>query len=428
MIRVPTAPRLFDPARDAARLLGWVGIGVLMVAAPLAGVLSRRSLFVLLPVGAGLLICASVLVLSGAGLKAFRRAMMTPLGLTATFFLCWIGLSLVWTPFPGDIAPTYLGSLATILFTSLIISHLPSRPLSRGLYLLPAGVGATALATLAMAAFAGNAFRGGSEFDPSLLERSVLTLAMLVWPALGALGAFRRWGLAIALVLIVAVTIVAAKAPIVMTVFGFGALAFALAMDSAAPLARTAGAIFAALLIIAPSLPFILAPLAAVVPGVGRSTIAAMNDWRDLVLGDGLRLLTGHGLGTASQGVGVWLPAHTPRTNLFEVWYETGVLGAVSLAAVLVLAFEAVLRTTRSAVPALLSGMIVTVLIALFGLATAQLWFVALASLQALASGLLVRSVPPSARPTWARVQPFSPVEESFSPTPSTTFGRPPNF
>lgn len=428
MIRVPTAPRLFDPARDAARLLGWVGIGVLMVAAPLAGVLSRRSLFVLLPVGAGLLICAFVLVLSGAGLKSFRRAVGTPLGLTAAFLIGWAGLSLAWTPFPGDVAPTYFGSVATILFTSLIISHLPTRPLSRGLYLLPAGVAATALATLAMAAFASDMFRGGSEFDPSLLERSVLTLAMLVWPALGALGAFRRWGLAIALVLIVAVTIIAAKAPIVMAIFAFGALAFALALESAAPVARTAGAVFAALVLIAPSLPFILAPLAAAVPGVGRSTIAAMNDWRDLVLGDGLRLLTGHGLGTASQGVGVWMPAHTPRTHLFEVWYETGLLGALALAAILVLAFESVLRATRSAVPALLAGMVVTVLIVIFGLATAQLWFVALASLQALASGLLVRSVPPSVRPPWARVQPFAPVEEDLLATPSTAFGRPPNF
>ena len=44
-------PRRFDPATDAARLLGWLGFAILMVGAPLAGVVSRRALFVLLPIG-----------------------------------------------------------------------------------------------------------------------------------------------------------------------------------------------------------------------------------------------------------------------------------------------------------------------------------------------------------------------------------------
>ena len=399
VIRVPAAPRLFDPARDSARLLGWFGMSVLMVVAPLAGVLSRRSLFVLLPIGAGLLFAAFLIAVSSAGLRAFRDAIGRPLGLAAGFLFAWAGLSLLWTPFPGEVAPRLLASLATVVFATLIVAHLPERRAMPALYLLPGGLTVTALATLGMAMVGPATFRGGSEFDPSLLERSVLTLVVLLWPALGALAAFARWRLAMGLAALVAGTLFVVGAPIAMAVFAIGACTFAMAVDDAPRAARRVAIFFSSLLLAAPVLPFVLAPLAAMIPPVGKSTVAAMADWRDIVSADGLRLITGHGIGTATQGVGFWLPGHTPRTSLFELWYELGLLGVLALATVFALGFHAAGRTAQPAAPALLAGMVVTVSIAVFGVATAQVWFVTLASLQAVALGFLCRSSRGGPRP-----------------------------
>ena len=408
VIPVPAAQRFFDPARASARLLGWFGMSLLMVAAPLAGVLSRRALFIILPIGAGLLAAAFLIAVSGIGLRAFRDALRQPVGLAAGFLFVWAGLSLAWTPFPGEVAPGYVASLATAVFAALIIAHMPERRAMPALNLLPAGLTVTALATLGMALFGPATFRGGSEFDPSLLERSVLTLVVLVWPALGALATFARWRLAMALALLVVATISLAHAQLGMAIFAIGAVTFAFAVADPPRTASRAAIVFAALILAAPLIPFVLAPIATAIPGVGRSTIAAMTDWRDLVVGDGPRLITGHGLGTAAQGVaGGWLPPHTPRTTLFEIWYELGLLGATSLTGTFALGFLVAGRAASHAAPPLLAGMVVTFSIAVFGLGTAQLWFVALASLQAVAFGLLCRSSRSGPRVPAARVEPF---------------------
>jgi hypothetical protein len=414
----PPAPRLFDPARASARLLGWFGMSALMVLAPLVGVLSRRSLFVLLPIGGGLLLASFLIAVSGAGLRAFRAALFSPVGIAASFLWAWAVLSLAWTPFPGDVAPSVLASLTMVTFATLLVAHLPRTRLRPVLYLLPAGVLATTLATLAAATLGPPTFRGGSEFDPSLIERSVLTLDVLVWPSLGALSAFGRWRLAAALAVLVAAVVVAFGGPLAMAIYALGAIAFALAADVPLRVSRSAGILFASLVLIAPLLPFALAPIAANLAPVGRSTVAAMWDWRELVAADGLRLVTGHGIGTAAQGVGLWLPPHTPRTTLFEVWYELGAPGALLLAATIMFAFRGIAGVGRTEVPSLLAGAVVTMSIAMFGLATAQVWFVTLASLQAVAYGLLLRSSYRSdaARPL-APVEPFPPVSTHGVPT-----------
>lgn len=423
VIRVSAPPRLFDPARGAARLLGWVGLTVLMIGAPLAGVLSRRSLFILLPIGAGLLAAAFTISVSSQGLRTFREALREPIGLAACLLGGWALLSLLWTPFPAEVWPDLVASLATIVLAALIIAHIPERRALKALYLVPGGVAVTALATLGMAVFGPASFRGGSEFDPSLLERSVLTLVVLVWPALGALTLFAHARLAMALAVLVAAALMAAGAPLAMATFVVGTLAFADAVGDPSRAARRTAVLFAGLLVIAPLMPFVLAPLAAAIAPVGRSTVAAMADWRALVAADGLRLATGHGIGTAAQGViGGWLPPHAPRTMLFESWYELGLVGALSLAGVVGLGLLAAARAAPLSAPALLAGMTATLAIACFGVATAQVWFVTLASLQAVAFGLLCRSSRGGARPSAAEAERLP--EATPEPAPESAFAR----
>ncbi len=386
------APRRPDPAADAARLLGWVGFALLMVGAPLAGVVSRRALFILLPIGTGLLLSASTVSASGRGRAALRGALRHPIGLAAIFLFAWGGLSLLWTPVPRAAAPLFIGLLVTAALSVLVIAYVPERRPHPVLALLPVGVAVTALATLGLALFGPASFRGGTEFDPSLLERSVLTLAVLVWPALGALVVFGRWRLAAALAVVVAATVSISRAPIAMAVFAIAAVTFAQAMLRPGRVARTAALATVVLVGLAPLLPFALAPLASALSPVGRSTVAAMTDWRAIVVADGARLVTGHGLDTARRGVVVGvLPGHAPRTILFSIWYELGVLGAFALAAVFALGLAAAGRANRAAAPAVLGGMVAVLAITAFGVATEQSWFATLAGLQAVALGLLCR-------------------------------------
>ncbi len=389
---VLAAPRRPDPATDAARLLGWLGFAILMVGAPLAGVVSRRALFILLPIGTGLLLSAATVSASGRGRVALLGALRRPIGLAALFLFAWGGLSLLWTPVPRAAAPLFIALAVTALLSALLIAYVPERRPHPILLLLPIGIAVTALATLGLALFGPPSFRGGTEFDPSLLERSVITLTVLAWPALGALVVFERPRLAAALAVAVALAVSVAQAPIAMAVFAVAAVTFAQAMLKPGLVARRAAGAIGTLVMLAPLLPFVLAPLAAALPPVGRSTVAAMGDWRAVVITDGARLVTGHGLDTARRGVVVGLlPGHAPRTILFAVWYELGLLGAGAFATVFALGLTAAGRTNRFVAPAVLGGMVAVLAIMTFGVATEQSWFATLAGLQAVALGLLCR-------------------------------------
>ena len=389
----PATLRAFDPAKGAARILGWFGFAILMVGAPLVSVLSRRALFICLPVGAAILAASYVLSVSSEGVRTLRSALVTPIGLAGVFLVGWAGLSLLWTPFPEIAAPRYLAMLATALIATVVVAHLPERRAPPTLYLLPGGLALTAVATVVLALAGPASFHGGSEFDPSLIERSAIVLTVLVWPALGALGAFGRHASSIVLVVLIAVTLPAAGASIAAAGFALGATAFALCVNAPKRTARFAAGLFGVLVLLAPVLPFLLAPLVQLVPGVGRSTVAAMMDWRDFITLDAIRLITGHGLDSTQNGVMAgYLPPHTPRSILFEVWYDLGLLGALALAAVFMLAMTAAGNAAPTVAPSLLGGMVATLAIMIFGVATAEVWYVTLVSLQGVALGLLARA------------------------------------
>lgn len=413
------ASRLYDPAKDAARLLGWFGLTVLMIGAPVVGVVSRRALLVLLPVGIAILAAGYILSVSRIGLRALRAAFATPIGLSGLFLGGWTVLSVAWTPFPELALPRLAATAATVLAAAVIIAHLPERRARPYLYLLPFGVALTAIATTGLALLGPASFRGGTEFDPSLLESSILTLVVLLWPAIGALAAFARWRIAAALATLVAASLIAAEARIAMAVFAAAALTFRVGAGDARRLGKILAIAFAGLVVLAPLLPFALTPLLASLPPVGASTVAAMTDWRGLVAEDIPRLLTGHGLNEARLGVTIgFLPPHTPRTILFEVWYDLGLLGAMTMAALFAFGLRAAGGAAPHVAPPLLGGIVATLAIAIFGVATAELWFVTLVSLQAIAYGLVARSSR-SSRPLAAPLGTRSPLRDtsaSFSP------------
>jgi O-antigen ligase len=72
----------------------------------------------------------------------------------------------------------------------------------------------------------------------------------------------------------------------------------------------------------------------------------------DVIAADGARIFTGHGLDTATRGIAYgYLPARTPHSLLFEVWYELGIVGAALAALFTYRIFMALGRAPRAIAP-----------------------------------------------------------------------------
>ena len=116
--------------------------------------------------------------------------------------------------------------------------------------------------------------------------------------------------------------------------------------------------------------------------------------------GESLRLITGHGLDTATRGViAGFLPAATPHGVLFQVWYELGIVGACTSAVLVARAFIAAGRTPGAIAPFLLAGLVCGLTLAISGLSTAQLWWVTLLSVVAIAFAAVAKGQYRTVRP-----------------------------
>lgn len=128
--------------------------------------------------------------------------------------------------------------------------------------------------------------------------------------------------------------------------------------------------------------------------------LAPLATWLAVVKADGFRLITGHGLDSALRGVAAgYLPANAPRSILFELWYDLGVVGAAAGAALMLRAFRALGEVNPNAAPFLVAGLVGGVVIAVLGLSTAQLAWVTLLSAAGVLFTALVNGIYRSQRP-----------------------------
>ena len=182
------------PAADASKLLIRLGLAILMVALPCAGVVTRGAVYVLMPVGAILILIGAAVGAPDHGPRHLGAALISQAGAAALFLAFWSGLSLVWTPFPAEAIQRFIQIVATTFLVALVAAYLPARTRAIDLHLLPVGVALSGVATLFLALRGADWFLGASEFDDSLFGRSMITSIVLVWPALGALSLSDRCG------------------------------------------------------------------------------------------------------------------------------------------------------------------------------------------------------------------------------------------
>nr|WP_229428633.1 peptide ABC transporter permease [Microvirga pudoricolor] len=367
------SPTLADPSSDAAAVLRRLGFWLLFFATPLAALFARRAVVVVAPLAIGLLALAAALdggsKLSGPRL---RHILVSPGSVAGFLLLFWTVLSLVWTPFLPEASERLLNIVGMLLLAAIGYLALPDRMRSANLYILPVGVALTALAAL------GLALRPAPMSDPDgqSLERGLVVLVLFVWPAISWLHSRGRNMEALLLAVAVALASLVAPTPLPFQGLAVGALVFAVAAIAPKTGTVLTASVMAGLLLLAPLIPFVLKPLAAGFLGTPSALTAELEVWRSIVLGEPLRLVTGHGLETALRGrfVGL-LPANAPSTILFEIWYELGLVGAAAGAVVLFAAVTGAVGERPPLIPGIMATFATAYAFGCLGIGTAQVWW-----------------------------------------------------
>jgi hypothetical protein len=362
-----------NPSADAAAMLRRLGFAILFFAVPLAALFTRRALVVMAPLAVILLVLASVL--DGSARHAWdklTRLAASPGGVAGLVLLIWAGLSLLWTPFLPQASERLLNITGMILMGLGGYLAVPERMRSANLYLLPVGVGLAALIAIPLA------ITRGSRFDPEglSLERGMLMLVLLLWPAIAWLHSRGRNLEALGLALAVAVCSLLTRDGLPLYGLAAGAIVFVITAWNPAFGSRLTGFVMAGLLLFAPVLPFILGPVATSLLGASSPMVLGLEAWRKIILDEPLRLLTGHGLETALRGRFFGLvPPSAPSTLLFEIWYELGLVGAVAGSVLLYQAVVGAKSHRATVAPGIMAAFACTYALGCLGIGTTQVWW-----------------------------------------------------
>ena len=302
-------PSTDPPAEAAAKVLIRLGLVRSFIALPCTGIFWRGAIYVLLPVGAVLILIGAILREPRQAGRRLRGALLSPVGGAALFVAFWACLSLLWTPFPAEAIRRFFQSAIATALAVLVAVYLPQKSKPLDLYLLPAGLAVASVATLALALFGSSWFLSGFEFDETLFERAMITAIVLVWPALGILSFREHWISAAILAVLVAAVALAGFAQIALLATGTGAFTFAVAMSNPARTGRVLAWLFGPLIFWRrPSLCSIAwsSRMTGFEAGAGS---APMLIWSDLIVSQWPRLITGHGFDFVHQGLSLRLLA-----------------------------------------------------------------------------------------------------------------------
>ena len=405
-------PALGDPAADAARLLRRLSFIILMVVAPVSEVLSLTLLYVLLPVGAGILVVAGLLAGGERAPKRLASAAVTPIGAGVAFLAFWSALSFVWTLFPGEASARLGRTLLTGGIAMLAIVFQPDRTRISNIYLLPIGIAIMAAATFVMIMFGPASFSHGSSPDHTLAQRCIMSIVVLLWPALAALALREHFIMAIGLAVLAVAAVLAAFVQVALAAFMVAAFVYVAAMSSPTRVARIAGYGLAAVMLAAPLFAALLYPF---VVSAHVASAGPMAVFSNLVVHEWPRFITGHGLDMAEHGIDIGLlPPDTPRSIIFTLWYELGIIGVVAFAFLMTAVFRAVGSAPAHAAPAILAALAAGFVIAIFGAETTELWWMTLNGIAAIALALLVKAHPRSKRPLAPAADDEAEAEDAF--------------
>lgn len=393
-----TRTPLGDPAADAARFLRRIALALLFIVTPVAEAASHGLIYVLFPIGAVIIVIAGLLAESGAAMpRRLLAALLNPIAIAALFLAFWAGLSLIWAAFPGEAAARLARTLMTAGIALLAIAALPERTKISNIYLLPIGVGLTAVVTFGLSLFGPDWFREGANPDFLLAQRCVMSLSILMWPAIGALALRERFIMATALATLTAAATLAAFIQVALAAFMVAAVVYVVAMTNPVGMARLMAIVCAILLLGAPLF------VAGLIPFSQFAHVTIGGPWAvfaNLAIHEWPRFITGHGLDAVEHAIDVGLlPHNAPQSLIFLLWYELGIVGVMGFAALLIVVLRAVAEMPPFAAPGFLGSLAAGLTITFIGAETTQLWWVTLNAIGAVAIAILIQAHPRSRRP-----------------------------
>ena len=398
------------PAMVSAKLLVRLGLAALFAGLPCAGIFWRGAIYVVLPVGAILILLGALLDAPPHAARRLRDVVVSPAGGAALLVALWAGVSVIWTPFPAAAGERFLQFAGATSLAVLAAVYLPPKTRTVDFYLLPGGIALASAATLALTYFDTPWFFGGFEFDETLYERATITSIVLVWPALGFLSLREHWITAAILAVLVACVALAGFAQIALLAMGAGAFTFAVAMSGPARTARFLAWLFAPLILFSPLLPVLYALVLRMTGFDPGAASAPMLIWNELIVSQWPRLITGHGLDFVHRGLSLgYLPEATPRSLLLVLWFDFGLVGAAGFAVLVAQAFRVAGRLPVKTAPALLAGLVAILTIAILGIATSQIWWLTLLDCDAIAFALLVKGIDRARRPDVRAIRALEP-------------------
>ncbi|MGO4403282.1 peptide ABC transporter permease [Bosea sp. RAF48] len=378
-----------DPATDAALLLRRIGFGTLALVLPLAALVSRRAAVVLVPIGIALLIIAMLIEEPAKFVGSLKESVFSRPGLILLGLVAWALLSLVWSPFPTSAAEKAGNLMLAVVLGFAGLSALPERMRSSNLNLSPLGTGTAGMFALGLIIIA--ALRH-AETPPGAVERGVSIILITAWPALAWLLSRERGMSALGLALVVALLALTRFDDGETVAMLFGAVAFGAVTASRQRAAQVIATIVAGLMLFAPVLPFLLAPLVSALPDSADDFAQMLSIWADVIRQSPIELVTGHGLDTVVRDqLRGMLPQPAPATLLFETWYELGLVGAAAAAACLYFAIRAAGRMPGALAAGGVGAFTTAFALAVFGFAPLLPWWLMTLTAVVLLFGAIAR-------------------------------------
>ena len=397
-----------DYAADASQFLSRLGYAILALAAPTGVVLHELAIFVLFPIGVVLLTFAALLDPPAWIGQRMLLALTQPVVLIGLAGLAWATLSILWTPFPVA-AGQHVLKLAfwgVAVWLALTLTREHAR--ATDLYLFPIGLGLLMVVIL----FAWAALRQGAPINYQRILDGNNVLATLLFPVMGGLAARGRNGYArLLLILSFVYAFSIGSTPTMFALFvGFTALSFALSdlERTTRDLSWIAGGFIA----LAPLAVLIDAPLARLVMHAKLPSLPApfpsLAIAFDVVTHDKLRLITGHGFETVARGLRAnVLPPQTPRTLLFEIWYELGMVGGLLAAAGAWFGFRAIGDAPPRLAPYLTAALACNLTLATISLDLADMTWLTAVAIALVAADVAARSQYRTTRPSASHLAHF---------------------
>ena len=382
-----------DPALAVSGLLTRLGLFLLVIFAPFFAMFSRHAVAIIVPIATALLILAAALDNRlPTALRRLQGALTSPRTLALLALLVWAAISIWWTPRPASAAGRLPGILGIVLLFAVTISCLKPRVRFSDANLIPIGV-AIASVTLILEYLPGSPLQGLGETGTEDAEstRAAMLMALLAWPAVGAvLARGRSWqALLICLVMILALWLVHDLVIFAAFIAGIVVMTLALWRRRAAALAMAISALV--LLVLAPLAGWMMARWGGfLLPAEGDHLVAL---WRDVTYALPNHLLAGFGYDSSSsltRGVGGQLLA-SPHNAALQIWLELGLVGVALAALALWLTLMGMNRDDDRSAPAALAVSASALVMMFAGLAAWQPWWLMALGLTSVSLAFLAR-------------------------------------